>query len=279
MLTNKKIQEIEQMCHRMRIDSLNMALTSGARGAHLSGSLSCMEIYATLYKLVLRYDLNNPAWDSRDRFIAGKEHARLAEFPAMAECGFFPKEELLKFEANDGLLSGHPVNHNIGLEYSSCSLGMALPFAVGKAIQGKISGKDYRIFTLVGDAECDEGSVWEAFMCAAQYKLDNLTIIIDRNYLSVDGNTEDLMAQRDMAQKLNAFGLETVDVDGHNVEQLYEALQAKTEDKPRVIVAHTIKGKGISFIENNKDWHQAVLSVANYERAMDELKGLSYGSK
>lgn len=271
MLTNQQIKEVEQMCHRMRIDALNMARSSGARGAHLSGSLSCIEIYATLYKLVLRYNINNPAWDGRDRFIAGKEHARLAEFPAMAECGFYSKEELLKFEGNDGLLSGHPMNYNIGLEYSSCSLGMALPFAVGKAIQGKFLGKKFRIFTLVGDAECDEGSVWEAFMCAAQYKLDNLTIIIDRNYLSVDGNTEELMAQRDMAQKLNAFGLDAVDVDGHNIEKLYEVLQTKIEGKPRVIVAHTIKGKGISFIENNKEWHQAVLNDVNYERAMEEL--------
>lgn len=272
MLTKNQIHDVEQMCHRMRVDALNMARYSGIRGAHLSGSLSCIEIYATLYKLVLRYDVNNLSWGGRDRFIAGKEHARLAEYPAMAECGFFPKEELLKFEDNDGLLSGHPVNLNIGLEYSSCSLGMALPFAVGKAIQSKLSGKEFRVFTLVGDAECDEGSVWEAFMCAAQYKLDNLTIIIDRNYLSVDGNTEELMAQRDMSQKLKAFGLDAVDVDGHNIEKLYESLQVSTEGKPRVIVAHTVKGKGISFIENKKEWHQAVLNDVNYERAMEELK-------
>lgn len=272
MLTKNQIHDVEQMCHRMRVDALNMARYSGIRGAHLSGSLSCIEIYATLYKLVLRYDVNNLSWGGRDRFIAGKEHARLAEYPAMAECGFYPKEELLKFEDNDGLLSGHPVNLNIGLEYSSCSLGMALPFAVGKAIQSKLSGKEFRVFTLVGDAECDEGSVWEAFMCAAQYKLDNLTIIIDRNYLSVDGNTEELMAQRDMSQKLKAFGLDAVDVDGHNIEKLYESLQVSTEGKPRVIVAHTVKGKGISFIENKKEWHQAVLNDVNYERAMEELK-------
>lgn len=271
MLTKQQLISTEQMCRRMRMAALEMALSSGARGAHVSGSLSCIEIYAVLYKFILQYDLENGNWDMRDRFIAGKEHARLAEYSAMAECGFFSKDELLKFEADDGLLSGHPKNLNIGLEYSSCSLGMALPYAVGKAIQAKLSGKNFRIFVLVGDAECDEGSVWEAIMCASQYKLDNLTLIVDRNYLSVDGNTEELMAQRDMSLKFKSFGWNSCDIDGHSISELYSALSSKSVEVPNAIIAHTIKGKGVSFIENKKEWHQAVLSKKDYDAAIHEI--------
>lgn len=240
-------------------------------GAHVSGSLSCIEIYAVLYGLVLKYDLRDTLWDERDRMIAGKEHARLAEFPAMAEAGFFDKDELRNFEMDDGILTGHPRNLRIGLEYSSCSLGMALPFAVGKAIHAKLSGKKYRVFVILGDAECGEGSIWEAIMVAAQYKLDNLTLIIDRNYLSVDGNTEDLMAQRDMESKLKAFGWMADTVDGHDVEELFIHLDKQHSGMPYCLVAKTIKGKGISFMENKKEWHQAVLNLDQYKLACEEI--------
>ena len=177
-LTIEQINETKKMCQKMRINALKMAYSSGDRGAHISGSLSCIEIYAVLYKWILNYDIDNPLWEKRDRMVAGKEHARLAEFPAMAE-------------SNDGLLTGHPKNLKIGFEYSSCSLGTALPFALGKALYAKQFEKEYKVFVLVGDAECAEGAIWEAIMVAAQYKLDNLTLIVDRNYLSVDGNTEE----------------------------------------------------------------------------------------
>jgi len=270
-LSQEQINEVHEMCKRMRLDALDMALSSGARGAHLSGSLSCVEIYAVLYRLILKYDVNNPSWDERDRMIVGKEHARLAEFPAMAEVGFFSKDELCHFEANDGVLAGHPRNLTIGLEYSSCSLGMALSFAIGKAVHAKMYHKDYRIFVIVGDAECGEGSVWEAMMSAAHYKLDNLILIIDRNYLSVDGNTEDLMAQRDMEAKLKSFGWAADTIDGHDINKLFFHLNKKHDDMPYAIVAETIKGKGISFVENRKEWHQAVLNQEQYELARVEI--------
>ena len=265
-------EEIKAMCKRMRLHAMDMALAAGNRGAHVSGSLSCMEIYAVLYGAILNYDIDNPLWNERDRFIAGKEHARLAEFPARAEMGFYPVDVLNSYEQNDGLLVGHQLKKELGVEYGSMSLGMEMSFAVGKAIVAKQTEQKYHIYCLLGDAECEEGPVWEAFIAAAHYKLDNLTVIIDRNRMSVDGNTEELMAQRDMQKKMEAFGFESVTVDGHDIHQLIEALKHKPEGQPYAIVAETTKGKGVSFIENNKSWHQAVLNEKQYQQAVEEIK-------
>lgn len=269
--TETDIIKLKQMCKRMRLHALDMALTSGNRGAHVSGSLSCIEIYAVLYGAILRYDPNKPGDDSRDRMIAGKEHARLAEFPALAEAGFFPTEELLKFEEDNGILSGHPRKPEIGLEYSSCSLGMALSFAVGKAIYAKQTNKAFKTYVILGDAECDEGSVWEAVMTAAHLKLDNLVLIVDRNYLSVDGHTEELMAQGNMENKFKSFGWASVTIDGHNIQQLLESLSLPHPGQPLALIAETVKGKGVSFIENRKEWHQAVLNEEQYRLAYEEI--------
>lgn len=266
------VEELKALCKRMRLMGMDMALTAGKRGAHVSGSLSCMEIYAVLYGVIMNYDPANPLWENRDRFIAGKEHARLAEYPVMSEMGFFPKEQLHTYEENDGLIVGHQRNLELGFEYASMSLGMELSYAVGKAIMAKQLGKTWRVYSLLGDAECEEGSIWEAFITAAHYKLDNMTVVIDRNYMSVDGKTEELMAQRDMQQKLEAFGWESVTVDGHNLEALIEALCHEPEGKPYAVIAQTTKGKGVSFVENNKAWHQAVLSEAQYQKAIEEIK-------
>lgn len=272
---NRKIlseEEIKAMCKRMRLHAMDMALAAGNRGAHISGSLSCIEIYAVLYGAILNYDLNDPLWNGRDRFIAGKEHARLAEFPARAEMGFYPTDILNSYEQNDGLLVGHQLKKELGVEYGSMSLGMEMSFVVGKALIAKQTRQTYRVYCLLGDAECEEGSVWESFISAAHYGLDNLTVIIDRNYMSVDGNTEELMAQLDMQRKMEAFGWESVTIDGHDIHQLIDALSHKPEGKPYTIIAKTVKGKGVSFIENNKSWHQAVLSEKLYQQAVEEIK-------
>lgn len=265
------VSEIQDMCKRMRLHGMEMALAAGARGAHISGSLSCMEIYGVLYGHILNFDPVNPLWAERDRFIAGKEHARLAEFPAMAEVGIIPKEILHSYEENNGILVGHPRNLKLGIEYSSMSLGMGLSYAVGKAIIAKQIGKEYRIFTLLGDAECEEGSVLEAFSTASHYCLDNLIAIIDRNYMSVDGNTEELMAQRDMELKLRSFGWESVTVDGHDISSLISALEHRPTNRPYAVIAETTKGKGVTFIENNKAWHQAILNETQYNQAIEEI--------
>ena len=265
-------EEIKAMCKRMRLHAMDMALAAGNRGAHVSGSLSCIEIYAVLYGAILNYDIDDPLWNDRDRFIAGKEHARLAEYPARAEMGFYPVDVLNTYEQNDGLLVGHQLKKELGVEYGSMSLGMEMSFAVGKAIIAKQTEQKYHIYCLLGDAECEEGPVWEAFIAAAHYKLDNLTVIIDRNRMSVDGNTEELMAQRDMQKKMEAFGFESVTVNGHNIHQLMEALKHKPEGKPYAVIAETTKGKGVSFIENNKSWHQAILNEKQYHEAVEELQ-------
>ena len=265
-------EEIKALCKRMRLHAMDMALAAGSRGAHVSGSLSCIEIYAVLYGTILNYDLDNPLWNDRDRFIAGKEHARLAEFPARAEMGFYPVDVLNSFEENDGFLVGHQLKREIGNEYGSMSLGMEMSFVVGKAIIAKQTQQKYHVYCLLGDAECEEGSVWESFISAAHYKLDNLTVIIDRNYMSVDGNTEELMAQLDMQKKMEAFGWESVTIDGHDIHQLIEAMSHKPQGKPYAIIAKTVKGKGVSFIENNKSWHQSVLNENQYHQAVEEIQ-------
>lgn len=265
-------EEIKAMCKRMRLHAMDMAMAAGNRGAHVSGSLSCIEIYAVLYGAILNYDIDNPLWKDRDRFIAGKEHARLAEYPARAEMGFYPVDILNSYEQNDGLLVGHQLKKELGVEYSSMSLGMMMPFAVGKAIIAKQTNQRYHVYCLLGDAECEEGPVWEAFIAAAHYNLDNLTVIIDRNRMSVDGNTEELMAQLDMQEKMQAFGWESVTVEGHNIHLLLEALTHKPNNKPYAIIAETIKGKGVSFIENNKLWHQAVMNEKQYKEAVEEIQ-------
>lgn len=265
------VPEIKDMCKRMRLAGMEMALAAGQRGAHVSGSLSCMEIYGVLYGCILKFDLTDPLWECRDRFVAGKEHARLAEFPAMAEVGIISKDILHTYEENDGILVGHPRKLDLGIEYSSMSLGMGLSYAVGKALIAKQTGKSYRIFSLLGDAECEEGSILEAFSTASHYCLDNLIVIIDRNYMSVDGNTEELMAQRDMEEKLRAFGWDAVTVDGHDVSALISALEHTPSGKPYAVIAKTVKGKGVSFIENNKSWHQAVMNEKNYIQAIEDI--------
>ena len=265
-------EEIKALCKRMRLHAMDMAVAAGNRGAHVSGSLSCMEIYAVLYGAILNYDIDDPLWNDRDRFIAGKEHARLAEYPVRAEMGFYSPDVLNSYEENDGLLVGHQLKKELGVEYASMSLGMEMPFVVGKALIAKQTEQKYHVYCLLGDAECEEGPVWEAFIAAAHYKLDNLTVIIDRNCMSVDGNTEELMAQLDMQKKMEAFGWESTTVDGHNIHQLIEALNHKAEGKPYAIIAKTTKGKGVSFIENNKAWHQAVMTEQLYQQSVEEIK-------
>lgn len=264
--------QIKAMCKRMRLHAMDMALAAGNRGAHVSGSLSCIEIYAVLYGAILNYDLDNPLWNDRDRFIAGKEHARLAEYPARAEMGFYSPDVLNSYEQNDGLLVGHQLKKELGVEYGSMSLGMEMSFAVGKALIAKQTNQKYHLYCLLGDAECEEGPVWEAFIAAAHHHLDNLTVIIDRNYMSVDGNTEELMAQLDMQKKMEAFGWESVTIDGHDIHQLIDVLSHKPEGRPYAVIAQTTKGKGVSFIENNKSWHQAILSEQLYQQAVEEIK-------
>lgn len=266
------IKNLRQMATRMRLDALNMALGAGRNGAHLGPAMSCIEIMATLYGHVLRFDKNNPSWNDRDRFIASKAHCVLAHYTALAEAGFISREELSTFEKNGTNLAGHPsMNMALGLEYSGGSLGMAIGVAVGMALNAKRKSRTNRVFVLLGDGELDEGSNWEGFMAGAHFKLDNLVVIVDKNQLQYDGPTEEIMALGNLAAKMRAFGWYTTEIDGHDLGQLLEAFEARPEDCPLAIIANTVKGKGVSFMENVREWHHSTLTQAQHDQAAREV--------
>lgn len=271
-LTEKALR-LTEMAKRMRLDALDMALAAGSGGSHVGGSLSCIEILAVLYGEVLRFDTKNPLDPNRDRFIPSKNHCVLAHIPALAEAGFIPHEEILEFRKDGGRLTGYPRRPEIGLEYSGGSLGMALSVGIGMALAAREQGRPSRIYILLGDGELDEGSIWEAFMSAAHYKLDNLTAIIDRNHLSHDGDTEVVMGLDSLSAKLDSFGWHVSQCDGHSTQALLEAFQDAKTGKPHVIIAETVKGKGVSFAENRPEWHLHRLSQEEYEQARREVLG------
>jgi transketolase len=267
------IQRIKQMSKRMRKNALAMALAAGANSSHFGSGLSIIEIIATLYGAIMKYDRNNPQWAQRDRFILSKGHGVLGYYSVLAEVGFVPAEDLLTFEKTGSYLVGHPViNREKGIEFSNGSLGMGLSLGIGVALSGKRRKSKYRVYVLIGDGECNEGSIWEAAMAASQFKLDNLVAIIDKNNFQLGGPNREIMSLGDLVAKWSSFGWDVVEVDGHNVGQLYDAFnRLNLPEKPFAIVANTIKGKGVSFAENNNAWHHAVLSKSQYETAMLEL--------
>jgi len=263
---------IEEMACRMRKNALDLALSAGNNGAHLGSGLSIIEIMAVLYGGVLKVDPNNPRWVERDRFILSKGHGTLGYYTALAEAGFISREELATFERNGGILPGQPVmNPDKGIEFSSGSLGHGLSLGVGVALAGKKRGRNYRVYVLMGDGECNEGSVWEAAMAAKHFQLDNLIAIIDANEMQSDGARCDIMST-DYAAMWQGFGWDVVFADGHNISSLYNALIAGTTPSiPRVILASTVKGKGVSFMENNNEWHHNRLTKAQYDTALNEI--------
>lgn len=271
------IISIQKMAERMREHAIHMAFSAGANGAHLGGGLSMIDIMATLYGGILHIDPKNPLWDERDRFILSKGHGVLAYYTALAEAGYFPVEDLKKFEINGEYLSGHPVmNPEKGIESSSGSLGMGLSLGIGIALAGKMRNKQYRTFVLMGDGECDEGSVWEAAMSASHFRLSNLIAIIDRNCLQYDGFCSDVMNLEDFRAKWESFGWKATEINGHDIRELYNAFSScntSSGEKPHIIIARTKKGKGISFMENNAAWHHSRLSQKQYDSALAELRG------
>lgn len=271
--TANKIEKLEEMAKRMRLDALDMALAAGNTGSHLGGSLSCIEILAVLYGEILNYDVQRPEWEERDRFLPSKNHCTLAHFPALAEAGFLPREELVEFKKDGGRMTGYPKNLEIGLEYSGGSLGMAISVGIGIALALREKEKKNQVYVLMGDGELNEGSIWEAFMSAAQYKLDNITAIIDRNHLSYDGDTEDVMGIEDLGKKMDGFGWNPIFCNGHEVGDLLDAFAARKKGVPNIIIADTVKGKGVSFIENQPEWHHKSITKQQYDIARMEVLG------
>jgi transketolase len=250
---------IKERALKMRKQIIDLALNTGpGTGIHFGPSFSIIEIMATLYTSVLKYDPQNPRWPDRDRFILSKGHASLSLYTALVFAGFIPEDLLGQYAMDQSPLAGHPcMNIDLGIEASTGSLGHGLSIAVGMALAGKMNKKNYNVYTLIGDGESNEGTIWEAIMSASNYKLDNLVVILDRNECQADGFARDIMDMGDMAAKFSSFGWAVHETDGHDIEKLLMAFHPnnRTKDKPYAVVAHTVKGKGISFFENNKTWH------------------------
>lgn len=267
----ENVSRLREMAIRMRKMALDMALSAGPKGAHIGGGFSCMEIMAVLYGEVLRVDPGNPLNPGRDRLLISKNHCTIAHFPALVEKGFIREEELASYTVNGSRLIGYPYDPEIGLEYSGGSLGMAISVGVGQALSGKKKGLPYRVYVLMGDGELNEGSIWEAFMSAKQFALDNLTVIIDRNHLCYDGTTEEVMQLGDLSAKMRAFGFNTIDCNGHDIADLLRAFDSPAEGIPTAIICDTVKGKGLSFAENRPEWHQRAITQEQYEIALADL--------
>lgn len=261
---------------QMRKDSLRMSLAAGAAGAHYGGGLSMIEIMDVLYLAIMKLDRDNPSAETRDRFILSKGHGTLALYAALKQVGFVTDDDLDTFKTNNTFLYGHPsMNIPKGIEFSSGSLGQGLSLGVGSCLALQRKGnKTSRVFVLLGDGECNEGSVWEAAASATHYNLGQLIAIIDKNNLQYDGETNKVLSMDKLEEKWRSFGWSTLVIDGHSVEQLYGAFTME-HDKPLAIIANTVKGKGISFMENNPLWHHSKLSQKQYEDAMKELEGMT----
>jgi len=269
-----QIKNIKNFAFQVRKNILEMAVAAGASSAHFGGALSITEIVSTLFAYQMKIDKKNPKWEERDRFILSKGHACLAYYAALCEVGYISNNELKTFEQNDTNLLGHPViNRDLGIEFSNGSLGMGLSLGIGVAISSKRKKKNFNVYVIVGDGECNEGSIWEGAMAAPNFNLDNLYVIIDKNNFQQTGSNKEIMNVGNLKDKWSSFGWHTVELDGHNVKDLYNFFQeSENIKKPKAIIANTIKGKGFSFSENNNDWHHSILSKSFYEKAIKELK-------
>lgn len=264
--------KIEKAVVEMRREVVQLTYDAGTTGAHIGGSLSLIEIMATLYLGVLRYNLDDMNIEDRDRVIFSKGHGALALYTAMYHAGIIEKNDLMQYKKDDSCLSAHPaMNERIGIEFSSGSLGQGLSLAVGVSLALKMKkNQTSQIYVILGDGECNEGSVWEAAQSAAHFNCNNIVAIVDFNKLQYDGRTKDIMRDEPFADKWKSFGWEVININGHDIDEIYNALNS-VYNKPLVILAHTIKGKGISFMEDNTLWHNHALSAQQYELAMSEL--------
>ncbi len=269
------LDEISDLAKKIRLSVIETGFKAGRKGAHFGGALSCIEILSCLYGGIMDFDVENPGDESRDVLLLSKGHASLSFYAALAHAGYFPLTDLESFEQNGSELPGHPVmNMERGIEISSGSLGMGLSFGIGMTLGYRRKGYDSQIFVLMGDGECNEGSVWEGAMAASAFHLDSITAIIDRNGVQCDGTTKEVMNSGDLTEKFKAFGFEVYEADGHNIAELYDTLkQAKAgkNGKPKAVIANTVKGKGISFMEHQPEWHHNVLTEKLYREAMREL--------
>ena len=263
---------LQEKARQLRLDTINELYE--AQSGHPGGSLSCMDILVALYYNVMNIRPEEPRWEERDRFVMSKGHCCPALYAVLADKGYFDKAELMTLRKLGSHLQGHPdMRKTPGVDANTGSLGQGIAIAMGMALAAKHGGKDYRVFTLLGDGEAQEGLVWEASMAAAHYKLDNFTFILDHNKLQIDGRNDDVMSLGDICAKFAAFGFDVVTVDGHDIDAVTAALKVPhTPGKPKFVCCETVKGKGVSFMENNASWHGSTIKTADYEAAIKELE-------
>lgn len=269
------IEELKDRAQDLRRKALTMIYE--AQSGHPGGAFSAAEVVTYLYFKEMNIDPKNPNWADRDRFILSKGHACPIQYAALGTLGYFPEEEMHKLRKEGAMLQGHPNMRKCpGIDISTGSLGQGLSVGVGMAVAGKRDQKDYRVYVVIGDGELDEGELWEGFMAANAWGLDNLVVILDNNGLQLDGTTDEIIPHLDVVAKMDAFGFETYDIDGNNMEQVVDAfakINASESGKPKFINARTIKGKGVSYMENQLGWHGKAPNDEEYEIAMKELGG------
>jgi transketolase len=271
-LSDERAAELEKVANKLRYDIV-MMIGSGKPG-HLGGSCSIAEIVAVLYFHKMRHDSSDPKWPDRDRFLLSKGHAALVQYAALAECGYFPKKELNTLKELGSILQGHPEMLRVpGIEANTGSLGQGLSVACGMALAGKLDKKDYRVYCIVGDGEIAEGQIWQASLAAAYYKLDNLVAILDKNRVQATGPIVERYDTNPHPEKWKAFGWYVMEIDGHDIRQVADALDKADgiRGKPVMIVAHTVKGKGVPFAEGKAAFHHGIMTKEQYETARKQF--------
>jgi len=267
-----EIKELERMADKIRLHVIEM--TSAAGSGHPGGSLSSAELFAVMYFKILRHNPKDPDWEGRDKFILSKGHVAPGMYAALAESGYFPVDELLTLRKVGSRLQGHPVKGKPpGVEMSTGSLGQGLSMSCGLALAAKLDKKDTKIYCLLGDGELQEGQNWEAFMLASHYRLNNLIVFVDRNRLQIMGDTEQTLSVDPLAAKLEAFGMNVISIDGHSVKKIIKACKkANASSIPTAVIMNTVKGKGVSFMENNADFHGRACKPDEKEKAIEEIR-------
>ena len=275
-IQNKTIDELKEIAKKIRLGIID-AVYYGKSG-HPGGSLSVADIMTVLYFDEMNIDSEKPDWEERDRLVLSKGHCSPALYSALAYRGFFPIEDLKTFRNINSYLQGHPDRKHIpGVDMTTGSLGQGLSAANGIAIAGKMENKNYRVYCILGDGELEEGQIWEAAMSANKYKLDNLCVIIDNNNLQIDGTIDEVMSSKPIDEKFRSFGFEIINIDGHNLEEIKSAFEVarNIKNKPVCIIANTIKGKGVSYMENKPEWHGKAPNEEEYKKAVEDIKKMN----
>jgi transketolase len=268
------LEKLKERSKFIRLETVR--LVSIAKSGHYTSVFSCAELFSVLYYHVMSIDSKNPKWEDRDRFVLGKGHAAIGLYPVLADLGFFPKEWLDSYTRVGSPLGDHPDMRKVpGIDFSSGSLGQGLSVSVGMALGGKMDKKDYKVFCMLGDGELNEGQIWEAALAASKFKLNNLIAIVDRNKMSLDGLTEDIMPINPIDDKFKSFGWDTRHIDGHDLPALLEVfdeVSTRESEKPLVIIAETLKGKGVKGMELNNNWHLGFLAEEDQKKVEEEIK-------